>query len=314
MKSPLVTPLKAHILVFLLPPVLLLALCKASGQQAMEDHPVEDASKFKLQQKANTSLPTLYLVGDSTMKNGTPGQEGWGDEMARYFDPSKINVVNEAIGGRSSRTYQNEGRWDALLRMINKGDFVVIQFGHNDSGPLNEPLPVTPATRARGTIKGGGEETQEVDNVLTHRHEIVHSFGWYMRKYIRDTKEKGATPIVMSLVPRNSFKDGKVARSAPNNYGEWARQAADSTGAAFVDDNEIIAAELEKIGPEKALPLFGFKPKTNPPQKDGLHASPEGAAFNARCAVAGLKGIPGNPFGQYFSDAARNIEPIPAVK
>lgn len=303
---------------FLLPLLAGMAMLMTGPMQAaepaMEDHPVEDASKFKLQQKANPSLPTLYLVGDSTMKNGTPGQKGWGDEMAGYFDPKKINVVNEAIGGRSSRTYQNEGRWDALLGMIGKGDFVVIQFGHNDSGPLNEPLPVTPATRARGTIKGVGEETQEVDNVLTKKHEIVHSFGWYIRKYVTDAKEKGATPIVMSLVPRNSFKDGKVARSGDNGYGGWSKQTAETTGVVFVDHNEIIAEELEKIGPEKALPLFGFKPKTNPPQKDGLHASAEGAAFNARCAVAGLKGIPGNPLGGYFSDAAKEVPAFPPVK
>ena len=302
---------------FLLPlftGMAMLASALHAAEPAMEDHPVEDASRFKLQQKANPSLPTLYLVGDSTMKNGTPGQKGWGDEMAKYFDPAKINVVNEAIGGRSSRTYRNEGRWDALLGMINKGDFVVIQFGHNDSGPLNEPLPVTPATRARGTIKGTGEETQEVDNVLTKKHEVVHSFGWYMRNYVTDTKAKGATPIVMSLVPRNSFKDGKVPRSTPNNYGDWARQSAEATGVVFVDHNEIIAEELEKIGPGNADSLFGFKPKTNPPQKDGLHASPEGAAFNARCAVAGLKGMPGNPLGNYFSEAAKDIPAFPPAK
>ena len=275
------------------------------AQQQLEDHPVEDAQKFKLQKKANPSLPTLYLVGDSTMRVGSPGQQGWGDGMARYFDLQKINVVNEAIGGRSSRTYQNEGRWDALLAMLQKGDYVVIQFGHNDGGSLNEAPPVTKSTRARGTIKGTGEETKEIDNILTLKHEVVHSFGWYMRKYVNDVKAKGATPIVMSLVPRNSWHDGKVARATPNNYGQWAQQSAQATGASFVDHNEIIAGELDKIGPENALPLFG----------DGrLHASPAGAEFNARCAVAGLKGMPGKPFEQFFSAAARDIPPFSAPK
>jgi len=259
---------------------------------AMEDHPVEDASKHKLLTKANPSLPTLYLVGDSTMKVGTPGQRGWGDELAPYFDPAKINVVNQAIGGRSSRTYQTEGRWAAVLAMVQKGDIVIIQFGHNDSGALNDN------SRARGTIKGGGEETQEIDNILTHQHETVHSFGWYLRKYATDVQAKGAHPIIFSLVPRNNWKDGKIVRATPNNYGQWALDAAKATGSTFVDHNEIIAQGFDKLGPEKTLPLFG----------DGkLHASPDGAKFNARMAVAGLKGMPGNPFAKYFSSAAEEI-------
>lgn len=257
-----------------------------------EDHPVEDASIFKLQTKARPSLPTLFLVGDSTMKVGTPGQRGWGEEMAPFFDLTKINVVNEAIGGRSSRTFQAEGRWDAVLAMIQKGDFVVIQFGHNDAGAINDNF------RARASIRGVGEDTQEIDNMLTHKHEVVHSFGWYMRKYVTDVKAEGATPIVMSLVPRNNWKDGKVVRSSGDNYGGWAQQAATATGAIFVDDNEIIAEGLDGLGPDKTMPLFADKK---------LHASPEGAQFNAKMAVSGLKAITGNPLGPYFSPAADSI-------
>src|SRR2546423_7977587 len=147
-----------HSLLFAIASLLPLTL----GAQTPEDHPVEDAAKFKLQTKADPKLPTLYLVGDSTMKVGTPGQRGWGDEMAKYFDFQKIKVVNEAIGGRSSRTFQSEGRWDAVLALVKKGDYVIIEFGHNDGGPINEAPPVAAATRARGTIKGIGEETQEI--------------------------------------------------------------------------------------------------------------------------------------------------------
>jgi lysophospholipase L1-like esterase len=257
-----------------------------------EDHPVEDASKFKLQVPANPALPTLFLVGDSTMKVGTPGQRGWGEEMAPFFDPQKINVVNEAIGGRSSRTFQAEGRWDGVLAMIKKGDYVVIQFGHNDAGPLNDNF------RARGSIPGVGEESQAIDNMLTHQHEVVHSFGWYMRKYANDVKAKGATPIIMSLVPRNNWKDGKVVRASGNAYGGWAQQAAAATGTIFVDDNEIIAEGLDALGPDKTQPLFA---------DHKLHASPAGAQFNAQMAVSGLKAITGNPLGPYFSPAADSI-------
>ena len=259
---------------------LLSTLFLSIGFCQMEDHPVEDAAKFKLQTKANPKLPTLFLVGDSTMKVGSPGQRGWGEEMAKFFDPSQINIVNEAIGGRSSRTFQNEGRWAAVASMISKGDWVILEFGHNDSGPINEAPPVTSSTRARGTIKGNGEETQEVDNILTNQHEVVHSFGWYMRKYATDTKAKGATP---------------------NGYGDWAKQAAAATQTTFIDHNEIIAQAQEKLGQEKSDALYADKK---------LHANLAGADFNARCAIAGLKSLPGKPFGRYFSQAAAAVAPF----
>lgn len=265
------------------------------------DRPVEDATKFKLQAKVRSNLPTLYLIGDSTMRVGTPGQRGWGDELAPFFDPNKINVVNQAIGGRSSRTYQTEGRWAAALAMIQKGDYVIIEFGHNDSGPLTEKPPVTAAARARGTIKGNGEETEEIDNILTNKHEVVHTFGWYMRKYAEDVKGKGATPIIMSLVPRNNWKDGKVVRASPGGYGEWARQAAEATSSLFVDHNEIIAREYEKLEPDTVTPLFADK---------RLHASPDGAKLNARMAVAGLKALKNPPLANYLSAEGQQVPPF----
>jgi lysophospholipase L1-like esterase len=278
---------------------LVLPLCLAFSSVRADEaqRVVEDAARFKLITKADPALPTLYLVGDSTMKVGTSGQKGWGDEMARFFDRKKINVVNQAIGGRSSRTYQTEGRWAAVVSMLRPGDTVIVQFGHNDGGALSEPPPVTPKTRARGTIKGIGDESREVDNILTGKREIVYTYGWYMRKYVEDIRAAGATPIVFSLVPRKAGPDGKVGRSRPNNYGEWSRLVAESTGATFVDHNEIIARALEALGPEQGAALFA----------DNLHASPAGALFNARAAVAGLKALPGKPFADFFSPEAAEI-------
>jgi len=248
------------------------------------DRPVEDAAKIKLRGKRDVKLPTLFLVGDSTMRCGTKGQRGWGDEMEAFFDLDRINVLNQAIGGRSSRTFQAEGRWDAVLEMVAPGDVVIIQFGHNDAGAVNEKPPVTASTRARGSIRGVGPESQEIDNILTKKHEVVYSFGWYLRKYVADVKAKGATPIILSLTARNSWKDGKVGRARPNGYAEWSELVARETGTLFVDHNEIIAAALDQMGPEKSLPLFA----------DGrLHTSTEGATFNARQAVAGLKAVKG---------------------
>src|SRR5882724_5939265 len=92
----------------------------------------------------NSKLPTIFVVGDSTANNHANGGLGWGDPFVNYFDPTRANVLNRARGGRSSRTFVTEGLWDKVLSEMKKGDFVLIQFGHNDAGAIND------ATRARG--------------------------------------------------------------------------------------------------------------------------------------------------------------------
>ena len=104
-------------------------------------------------------------------------------------------------GRRARRTQQPHVHHRRPLgpdaRELRAGDFVIIQFGHNDSGALNqEPPGSTRPLRARGTIPGIGDESEEIDNVITGKHETVYSFGWYLRKMIADTRAKGATPIL----------------------------------------------------------------------------------------------------------------------
>src|SRR5947209_4049910 len=83
-------------------------------------------------------VPTLFIIGDSTVNNGTKGQQGWGTPIAGLFDKTKIKVDNRARGGRSSRSFLTEGLWDKLLAEMQPGDFVLIQFGHNDGGSLTD--------------------------------------------------------------------------------------------------------------------------------------------------------------------------------
>lgn len=134
---------------------------------------------FLVAQPANPDLPTLFLIGDSTVRNGrgdgSNGQWGWGEPLVDYFDAAKITVVNRALGGRSSRTFITERHWSRVLAMLKPGDFVIVQFGHNDSGPLDD------SARARGTLAGTGDETREIDNPITRQHEVVHTFGWYLK-------------------------------------------------------------------------------------------------------------------------------------
>lgn len=225
--------------------------------------------------------PTLYIIGDSTVKNGSgKGADdmwGWGSIIPDFFDTTRIHIENHAIGGRSSRTFLTDGRWDKILPKMQKGDFLIMQFGHNDNWAINDTL------RARGTIKGIGEETQEIDNVITKKHEIVHTFGWYLRKYVDETKAKGATPIVCSLVPRTSWKDGKVNRSH-DSWALWAKQVAESNKAFFIDLNENIAAKYEKEG-EKTVKSKYFTPK------DNTHTNLAGAKLNAETVVEGIKSL-----------------------
>lgn len=233
----------------------------------------------------NPKLRTIFVVGDSTANNHANGGLGWGDPFIAYFDPNKVNVLNRARGGRSSRTFITEGLWDKVLAEMKKGDFVLIQFGHNDGGAIND------ATRARGSLPGLGEETQEIDNQLTKQHEVVHTYGWYMRKMIADTKARGATPIVLSLTVRNIWKDGHVERG-PGKYGEWSAEIAKSEHVVFTDVTKLIADKYEQMGEEKVKTMFG---------PDHTHTSPAGAELNASLVVVGLKTFKGSPFKRYLS-------------
>ncbi len=117
---------------------------------------VERASQAPSSEKhaADPKLPTLFVIGDSTANNNANGARGWGDPFVGYFDATKINVLNRARAGRSSRTFLTEGLWEKVLQEMKAGDFVLIQFGHNDGGPVDKD-------RARGSLPGVGEEAQE---------------------------------------------------------------------------------------------------------------------------------------------------------
>lgn len=223
--------------------------------------------------------PTLYIVGDSTVKNGKGkgdgGLWGWGSYVGAYFDTTKITVENDALGGTSSRTFQTQGWWDKVLVKIKPGDYVIMQFGHNDASPLVD------TSRARGTIKSNGDEQQELYNPLTKKNEVIHSYGWYLRKMIGEAKAKGATVVVCSLVPRNNWKDGKVSRST-DSYVLWASQAAKQAGAAFIDLNAMASDAYDKEGQEKVKPTYFT-------EKDNTHTNEAGAKLNAQLVAAGIK-------------------------
>lgn len=270
-----------------------IGLCAAGP---LDDQPVEkDRGAAK---QRDPKLPTLWIIGDSTVKVGTPGQRGWGEEIATFFDTSKINVVNRAIGGRSSRTFMTDGRWDDILDELKKGDVVIMQFGHNDASPINEDPPINDKTRARGTIRSNGDETVDVVNILTGQPETVHSYGWYLRQFASTAKDKGARAVICSPIPRKTWQeDGTIARCT-DSWTKWAREAAGETDAQFIDLNDIIACRYEEIGKEAVEPLFG---------DHGTHTSPKGAAFNARAVVSGLNALDPNPVAFALSEDGQEV-------
>ena len=222
--------------------------------------------------RLDPARPTIFIAGDSTAARGAGDrQQGWGEPFAHYFDPSKVNVVNRARGGRSSRTFLTEGLWDQLLADVKAGDTVLIQFGHNDGGPLNDEPP--PPLRARGSLHGLGEETREIDNVLTKRHEFVHTFGWYMRRMIADVKAKGATPIVLSLTVRNRWADGRIERGS-GRYSLWAFDIARSAAVPFLDVTNEAADILETLAKRAPPPSTRRTTRTStPPARTSTPAS-----------------------------------------
>jgi len=226
----------------------------------------------------------LYTIGDSTVRNSNKDTWGWGTFIGSFFDSTELVADNQAMAGRSTRTYTKEGRWDKVTAMLKPGDFVIMQFGHNDGSK-----PDTSKAGYRGSLKGTGNDSIVLtwpDGTL----ETVHSYGWYLRKFIRETKAKGATPIVASMIPRNEFREGKVQRS-DKDYGKWAKEVAQEEGAYFVDLNAITADKYDAMGPEKVKTFF---------PGDHTHTNAAGAELNAASVVDGLKMIKDCPLNAYL--------------
>ena len=235
--------------------------------------------------------PGLFLIGDSTVKNGqgdgAGGLWGWGNFIPAFFDTTKINIENRALGGTSSRTYRTKGLWEGVLIDVEEGDYVIMQFGHNDDIALTDTL------RSRGTIKGIDDDSVEVYNPLTRQQEWVHSYGWYMKQFIKETKEKGAIPIVASSVPQNKWENGNFIPGL-ENYSKWAKLVAEETETYFIPLNQIISEGYIKLGEEKVRSTF-FN------TKDRTHTTEEGAKYNAAAVAEGIRSI-GSPLKVYLKE------------
>ena len=223
--------------------------------------------------------PVLFTIGDSTVRNADKDEDGmwgWGSVIAELFDLDRISVENKAMAGRSARTYLEEGRWDSVYNALQPGDYVLIQFGHNDAGDINKG-------KARAELPGAGYDSQVFRMEATGEYKVVYSFGWYLRKFIMEAKEKGAIPIVLSHTPRNIFDDGKIQRNT-NSFGLWTKTAAEQAGAYFIDLNKLSADKLEAMAWEE-----GLKTVAQYFNHDHTHTSLKGAHLNAESIAEGLR-------------------------
>jgi lysophospholipase L1-like esterase len=176
---------------------------------------------------------SLYLIGDSTMANkplSPPNPErGWGQLLPLYFKEG-LRVENHAVNGRSSKSFRDEGRWNVVRDRLKPGDFVIIQFGHND-------------------------EKKEDPKRFTEPHG---TFKENLEFYIRETRERHATPILATPVTRRTFDDAGKLRDSHGDYPNAVRLVAAEQKAPLLDLLKASEELVAGLGPEGSKRLYDW--------------------------------------------------------
>jgi len=208
---------------------------------------------------------TVYMIGDSTMSIKQPKsfpETGWGMEFGQFFDKS-VTIDNRALNGRSTLSFQTEKRWHPVVDNLKEGDYVVIEFGHNDE-KIDKPGVGTSLDQFR-------------DNLV---------------KFVTETRSKKATPILMTPIARRSFKNGELT-DTHKGYPDVVRRVADSLQVPFVDMLKKTEDWLRQAGDKPSKKFFNHVDAGHPNypdgKKDDTHLSPEGAKQIAALAVQGIK-------------------------
>jgi lysophospholipase L1-like esterase len=219
--------------------------------------------------RAPAQRPTLYLVGDSTMADkADPAdnpEHGWGQLLPRFVDTTRLAVRNHAANGRSTKRFLDEGRWDTVMTRVRPGDYVLVQFAHND-GHLIDPA----------------------------RYVNAHTgFRRNLERMVDDVRARGATPILASPVVRRYFNRDGVLTDAHGAYGYVLRRVAVEREVPFVDLQLMTEDLVAGLGPERSKALYlwveaGQYPRFPQAKQDNTHFSATGAAAVARLAARGL--------------------------
>src|SRR5690606_33930509 len=200
---------------------------------------------------------TLFLIGDSTLADkpytGSNPEKGWGQVLPLYLKKG-IRVENHAVNGRSTKSFRDEGRWDSVQKRIKPGDYVIIQFGHNDQ-------------------KKESPDRYAAANT-DYRSNLV--------RYITEAREKGAKPIIASPISRRSYNEKGVLEDTHGRYSEVVREVAKEMKVPLLDLHKRTVEVIEQFGIEKSKELFlHYKPgdydKFPEGKSDDTHLSPTGA-------------------------------------
>jgi lysophospholipase L1-like esterase len=213
--------------------------------------------------------PTLYTIGDSTMadkiKPDENPEKGWCQVLPSFFDLNKITIDNRAVNGRSTRSFINEKRWESVYKSLKKGDYVFIQFGHNDEKIADSTRYTNPHT--------------------AYRYNLI--------RFVTEAREKGAIPILFSSIARRNFNEHGVLVGTHGEYPIEARLVAQEYNVPFIDLGYFSEVLEQSYGPEKSKDLhLHFKAGEHPYYPEGkaddTHLSYKGALEIAKIVVVEL--------------------------
>lgn len=211
----------------------------------------------------------VYLIGDSTMCMYEPSRApltGWGMPFVNFFDSSVI-IDNRAKGGRSTRTFISENRWQPIVNSLNKGDYVLIQFGHNDEA----------------------KEEKYKD-----RYTPVPDYKTNLVKFITETRAKKAIPVLITPITRMKFDKEGIQQETHTEYTAACYEVAKQYSVSLIDLDKKSRDLLQQFGAQNANLLFmQLEPGENPHypngQKDNTHFNSFGARKIAELVLAGIK-------------------------
>lgn len=210
---------------------------------------------------------TIFLAGDSTMAAKLPikrPETGWGELLQPFFEEGKVRVENDAQNGRSTRSFIAENRWQVIVDKLKKGDYVFIQFGHNDSK----------------------ENTDRYASPADYRKNLV--------RFIADVRQKKGIPVLLTPVMRRRFDEEGKFYDTHGEYPGVVRAVATEYKVAMIDMHRKSEGVLKRFGPEESKRLFlQLKPNENGNYPEGIedntHFSPVGAKIMAGLAVEGIR-------------------------
>lgn len=208
----------------------------------------------------------IYLVGDSTCADKSPDafpEMGWGTPFTTFFD-SSVRIENHAKNGRSTKSFMEEGRWEAVLKALKAGDYVFIQFGHNDEVPSKAGRYTTP------------EQFQE-----------------NLRKYVADSRAQRAHPVLLTPVTRRSFDSTGVLQDTHAEYAGLVREVAAAEKVPLIDMTRKSMELVSTWGEEKSVLLFhhlepGEHPNYPGGKTDNTHFNELGARKMAQLVLQGI--------------------------